>query len=354
MKSRKTIATPPGATIKEQLDDRGMTQKEFAQRMDLSEKHISRLINGEVHLTPDVALRLEHVLGIPAQFWINLEALFREKCARAEEENAMDSDMELAKKIPYAEMVKKGWIAPTASAEERVRNLRSFFCVAKLEIIDNILIPGIAYRRTEIKDSSIYALAVWAQKAKLIAANMQVGAINIQRLIKELPAIRRMSAQSPKAFLPRLTELLKNCGIALVLLPHMQGSFLHGASFYDGKKIVLGVTLRGQDADKFWFSLFHEISHIILGHLGRLEPLTEEEEREADALAEDILIPEDQYRQFVSLGLFSERKIKEFAKQLEIDPGIVVGRLQNDDYLKFSQCNQLKKKYVFGEPAGME
>ena len=62
--SRHYIATPPGATIKEQIVDRGMTQKEFAIRMGMSEKHISKLINGDVHLTPDVAERLELVLGI--------------------------------------------------------------------------------------------------------------------------------------------------------------------------------------------------------------------------------------------------------------------------------------------------
>ena len=69
VKSRSFIATPPGATIKEQLLDRGLSQKEFAVRMGMSEKHISRLINGEVQLTPDVAVRLEMVLGIPAKFW---------------------------------------------------------------------------------------------------------------------------------------------------------------------------------------------------------------------------------------------------------------------------------------------
>ena len=55
VKSRSFIATPPGATIKEQLLDRGLSQKEFAVRMGMSEKHISKLINGEVQLTPDVA-----------------------------------------------------------------------------------------------------------------------------------------------------------------------------------------------------------------------------------------------------------------------------------------------------------
>ena len=84
VRSRSIIATPPGATIKEQLIDRGMSQKEFAVRMDMSEKHISRLINGDVQLTPEAAVRLEMVLGVPAKFWNNLEAIYREKIIKAE------------------------------------------------------------------------------------------------------------------------------------------------------------------------------------------------------------------------------------------------------------------------------
>ena len=84
VRSRSYIATPPGATIREQLKDRGMSQKEFAFRMDMSEKHISKLINGDVLLTPDVAVRLETVLGVPARFWSNLEAIYREKLVKAE------------------------------------------------------------------------------------------------------------------------------------------------------------------------------------------------------------------------------------------------------------------------------
>ena len=88
VRSRSFIATPPGATIKEQLNEKGMSQREFAARMDMSEKHISKLINGEVQLTPEVAVRLEVVLGVPAKFWNNLEAVYREKLIKVEAENA--------------------------------------------------------------------------------------------------------------------------------------------------------------------------------------------------------------------------------------------------------------------------
>lgn len=85
--SNYTIAIPPGATIREQIENRGMKQKEFALRMDLSEKHISRLINGQVELTKDVALRLESVLGVPASFWNNMEVIYLDKLICIENED---------------------------------------------------------------------------------------------------------------------------------------------------------------------------------------------------------------------------------------------------------------------------
>ena len=109
--SRFTIATPPGDTIKEQIEDRGMTQKEFAGRMEMSGKHISRLIQGYVQLTPETARRLESVLGVPAQFWLKLESIYREKLERVVEENARDADVELAKRYPYSAMPHNRWIA---------------------------------------------------------------------------------------------------------------------------------------------------------------------------------------------------------------------------------------------------
>ena len=167
MRSRTIIATPPGATIKEQLDDRGMTQKEFALRMDMSEKHISQLI--KVRLTPAVALRLESVLGVPASYWNNLETRYREKLLQVEEENAMDSDIALSKLFPYTEMVQYNWIEKATKSIDKVWNLRRYFEVARLGIVDNLMMPGIAYRRLAVTDKSDYALAVWAQQAKLQA-----------------------------------------------------------------------------------------------------------------------------------------------------------------------------------------
>ena len=167
VKSRNYIATPPGATIKEQLLDRGLSQKEFALRMGMSEKHISKLINGEVQLTPDVAVRLEMVLGIPAKFWNKLESTYREKLVKAKAENEMDADIERAKKFPYREMSKNGWIPETRKSTEKVINLRKYFEVVNLAIIEDMKLSKIACRRLSETEKGDFALLAWAQKAKL-------------------------------------------------------------------------------------------------------------------------------------------------------------------------------------------
>lgn len=345
VRSRSFIATPPGATIKEQLNDREMSQKEFAARMDMSEKHISKLINGEVQLTPEVAVRLEVVLGVPAKFWNNLEAIYREKLIKVKAENAMEADEALAKQLPYNEMAKFGWVPEARESKEKVINLRKYFEVVELSLLENTQITRIACRRLAITEKGDFALMAWAQKAKLEARNIQTAPINIKGLINAIPKIREMTVMKPKDFCPKIKSLLADCGIALIFLPHLKGSFLQGASFMDGGKIVVGLTARGKDADKFWFSLFHELAHIILGHIGQVNGTTEDDELGADAWARDTLIPMEVFDDFRDKSNYSATSICKFAKQQGIAPGIVVGRLQNEGCIKHSMLNDLKEHY---------
>ena len=197
IQSRTYIAIPPGETIKEQLNDRGMSQKEFAARMDMSEKHISKLINGEVQLTPATAVRLEMVLGIPAKFWNNLEAIYREKIVKAKAENSMDADIELAKQMPYNEIAKLGWVPPTNKAKDKVVHLRQYFEVVELSLLESSQITRIACRRLAITEKSDLALIAWAQAAKLAARSRDVSLINLKRLNDIIPEIRRMTLLPP-------------------------------------------------------------------------------------------------------------------------------------------------------------
>jgi len=345
-RSRHTIAVAPGATIREQLEDRGMTQREFASRMGLSEKHVSRLINGEVALTPEVALKLEYVLGVPASYWNNLEAIYREKLVRVQEENQMEADAQIARAFPYLEMSKLGWVPPTRDAYEKANHLRRYFCVASLHFVSDPRVLSIACRRLGTSEKSDYALLAWAQQAKIQAVKHHTSPINIKLLRERIGDIRAMTTANPQIFCGELVDLLADCGIAVIFLPHLSGSFLHGATFYDGNKIVIGMTVRGKDADRFWFSLFHEIGHVLNNDMAKANGTTDEDEEAADIFARDTLIAPDDYECFIASKNKSQESIVAFAKSIGISPGIVVGRLQKDNYLHFNEMNSLKEKYT--------
>lgn len=271
--SRTYIAIPPGATVKEQLLNRGMSQKEFALRMDMSEKHISKFLNGDVILTTDMASRLEMVLGIPARFWNNLESIYREKLQLIKEENEMDEDKELIENYPYSQMAKLGWVEASENPLVKVKELRKFFEVVKLSIIDNNLLPGIVYKKYDTNNGNYYSLITWAQKAKLEARNIKTKPINIDGIKDVIPSILNTEPNS-------VVELLAEYGVALVVLPKFNNTKVHGATFLDNKKIVIALI---DDDDNFYSNLFHEIGHILLGHINKDYIPDGNEERDAEA-----------------------------------------------------------------------
>ena len=214
-----------------------------------------------------------------------------------------------------------------------------------LSLLENNQITRIACRRLAVTEKSDLALLAWTQEAKLKSRFVKTEPIDIDRLVKLIPQIRAMTIMKPKDFCPRLKSMLAEVGVALIFLPHLKGSFLQGASFVDGGKLVVGMTARGKDADKFWFSLFHELAHIILGHINQINGTTEDDEVVADLWAKDILISNNDFEDFINTNCFSDSNIRAFAKIQEIAPGIVVGRLQKEGYIKHSMLNNLKEHY---------
>lgn len=277
--SRTYIAIPPGASVKEQLLNRGMSQKEFALRMDMSEKHISKFLNGDVILTTDMASRLEMVLGLPARFWNNLESIYREKLQLIKEENEMDEDKELIENYPYSQMAKLGWVEASENPLVRVKELRKFFEVVKLSLIDNNLLPKILYKKQDLINENYFSLITWAQKAKLEARSIKTKPINIDGIKDVIPNILNTESNN-------VVELLAEYGVALVVLPKLNNTKVHGATFLDNKKLVIALI----NDDSFYSNLFHEIGHILLGHINKDYIPDGNEERDAEVFSKTILL----------------------------------------------------------------
>ena len=111
----------------------------------------------------------------------------------------------------------------------------------------------------------------------------------------------------------------------------------------------LRLLLRRQPPDKFWFSLFHELGHILLGHINQPDGTTEEDENAADTFAKETLIPTEEFNAFVNQNDFSKEAIYAFTKEEHILCGVIVGRLQKEGFINYNRCSDLKTKYALSE-----
>lgn len=341
-KNEHYIAIPPGYTLKEQLKQENISQKALAERTGISEKHISNIIKGKAPISRETSIKLEKVLGVPASFWNNLENIYRDKLAKIKEEEEMKKEFEILKEIPYAQMVKLGWIEHKKKAKDKVKTLCSFFKVSSLFNIPNVSQYSMGFRRQRVGNE--YATYAWIRKGILDSEIIDTKPFSEKKLRKNLENFRKMTTKSPTDFQRNMTCLASECGIALVFLPHLYKTYSHGhTTKLSSKKIIVQLSLRNKYLDEIWFSFFHELGHILNNDFGKV--YSEYEENRANKFAQDILIPFDEYTSFIENNILNEKSIEIFSEKINIDKGIVVGRLHHDKIIPYNYFNNLRKKY---------
>ena len=261
-RSKTFTAVPPGMTIKEVLEDHHMTQKELAVRLGLSEKHISKLINGEVPLTQDVAIRLERVLDIEASFWNGLEAAYRESILKVEYENSIDEEINFAKPFGYAKLARLGIVPETKKAAEQVNNLQKFFEVASLKNVSNDMVMPLVYENIKdmepAKKSAIYTLV---QITKGKARFVEVNPYDAKLLETFIPKIKDLSSEPLIGVKEPLKDMLAACGVIIVFLPIIDNITSTCITYSKGNSIVLGIPT--EDSDAFWILLGEALQNLV-------------------------------------------------------------------------------------------
>jgi HTH-type transcriptional regulator/antitoxin HigA len=353
---RPDYSIHPGEILGETLQARSISQAEFASRCGLSEKHVSQIINGKASITSETALTFEHVLGTRASLWMNLESNHRLHVARREEQDRLSSYVDWASQFPLQALARRGWICSRCSKEEKVRSLLEFFGVTSPEAWEvqyNRLV--VAYRKSPAFASSREAVAAWLRIGDLEAVEATTEPFDKTRFRDALDEIRRLTRLPVSEFEPGMKQLCCEAGVALVFVPELPRTRLSGATrWISSDKALIIQSLRHRKDDHFWFTFFHEAAHVLL-HGKRAVFIDEEsmgtsdEEQQADAFAAIHLIPEDQFLSLVRKTPLSKARVRAFADELGIAPGIVVGRLQHDDVIPFSWFNDLKRTFEFAE-----
>lgn len=346
---KDTIAFHPGYYIKEIIDASGLTQQEFAVNLDTTPKNLSVIVRGEQSLSPEMARKLSNMLGTSIQYWLNLQSAYDAVVQRIEDEKNIVLDKEILKIIGYDYFEKKFQLPQLSrKVDQQVIKVREFLKIATLKVLAKEDY-AVSFRCTESElTKSIHIRAnVMMQIAINEAAEIESPIYN-EKKFKEAIQIALRETSNHSGFLDIITEAFRQAGVIFVVLPQLPSSKVYGATKKIGSRVLLMVSDRGTYADVFWFTLFHEIGHILNNDFGlSLACDKGNKEKVVDMYARDILIPKKEYTEFITTIPLTPSHIKQFAKEVNRDPGLVVGRLLHDskvDYLD-KRFTNLRTKY---------
>ena len=349
-------ATPPGDTLADLLGDREMTQTELARRLGVSLKHVNQIVNGAASISVEIALGLEKVFGVSADFWLNRTSLYLADLARREERRDFEAAIGWANQFPIAELRRQRFLPRDAKGADLVAALLQFFGIAGLRQWSD---PSASFRKSQKFESDPYAMSAWLRAGEIEAGTIKCEPYDTDRFLAALEDIRSLTLLEPDIWYPRLVKLCAGAGVAVVIIDTFTGARANGATrWLSPTKALIQLSLRYRWEDIFWFTFFHEAGHVILHRKkdvfveppkrlidGRPELVDwVRVENEADRFASRTLIPSpyDHYIRRLAIG-----DIPNFAAKIGVAPAIVVGRLQYEGVIPYTHGNKLRRRFTF-------
>lgn len=345
----------PGENLQEKLNRSGMSRKELAIRTGVTEKHICTVVNGDKGISTTFARKLGYVFE-NASYWLNLQAQYDEYQMRLQEENNIsEEEMSLLKPLHdiMTYLIERGYLHNNCGDASKVMQLREFLQISNLMLIPKVSYNA-AYRAQLTSNVKVdpYVLFAWQRLCEKETENIQVNrCVDRELLRSSVGKIKQLMCGNINKGIQELQNIFSDCGIAFQVVKNFRGAPVQGFIKEVGEsKLILCLTIRGKRADRFWFTLFHEIAHILNGDYKArfvdFNSISGKSEELADQYARDTLIAPEKYHEFImSKDCTSWSSITAFAEAVGVETFIVLGRLQNDEYLDWSDYSDKVVRY---------
>lgn len=344
------IAFHPGETLGEKLGELGMGPKEFALRTGKPEKTIIAVLTGKSSITPEMAVQFEHVLKIPAHFWLNVQRSYDEYLARVERMEILAESVAWAKQFPVTDMVKKGWIPAKSTIEEKTSVLLDFFGFSNHTSWENYYFNQqlkVKFRISLNQTKDPYSISAWLRRGEIQAAELPSNTFNEKQFRAILPDLKSLMANHPDDFFNQLQEICLGAGVKVVHTPCINKAPINGSTRWLNDNPLIQLTGRYKRNDIFWFTFFHEAGHILLH--GKKDIFLEnieysekdmEKEHEADEFAIKWTLSKSEQAELLEKSVLSTQDITQFAVKFNTHPAIIIGRLQHEGLVPHSLGRQ--------------
>ncbi|HZZ81471.1 MAG TPA: HigA family addiction module antitoxin [Gemmataceae bacterium] len=335
----------PGEFIREELEARGWTQKDLAAIMGRPLPTINEIITAKKAVTPETAIDLSKAFGTSAELWMNLESAYRLSLVASDDDD-IARRAAMFKIAPVNEMVKRNWISGTDSAGALEKELLRFFDTASLSDKPTLTL---AARKSTTYDAATPEQIAWACRVRNLAKAVSAAPFNPRSFEKGLDALRAYVGH--EANVRKIPAFLASLGVRLVVVEYLPRMKMDGVTLWlNDKAPVVGLSMRFDRIDYFWFTLVHELIHVkyhdgfsfderLAGEESLATSEKPEAEQRADTEATQFLVPRSEMDSFVArvAPLFYRPKINQFANRIKVHPGIIVGQLQRRGVLHYSQ-----------------
>ena len=328
----------PGQLIEALLLERGWSNRVLAAVLDLEETGVSKLISAKKAVTPEMSILLEEVFQVPAETFLELQRNLDLAKARIVSIPNPDRAMraQLFSELPVTEMIQRRWIdveemRDMVAVDEAIHKFFEGHNPTKISALPH------AAKKTSAGEEPTAAQLAWLYRVRQIAKALLVPRYNESAARAAIPKLRALlSAPEEARHAPRI---LQECGIRLVIVEGLKSSKIDGVCLWlDKDSPVIGMTLRFDRMDNFWFVLRHELEHVLQGH-GMLEPsldvdlngvVVDEEEKLANAVASEFCAPKARIDSFIQrkAPIFPVRDFLGLAKVLGVHPALVAGQIQ--------------------------
>ena len=334
----------PGEHLLDELNARGWTQTEFAEIISRPVRMVNEVINGKRGITPETATEFGAAIGTSPEFWMNLDTAYHLWKLGEVDISSIEHRAKMRNAYPMRDMALRGWIRFSEDTQVVMSQLLRFFEVNSLDDRPLLAISATP-KRSEADSENLSPVQVaWLYRVKHIANAMQVPPYSENSLkggLSQLKAFR----ENPEE-IRLIPQLLENCGIRFVIVEALPSSKIDGVTFWlNNYSPVIGLSLRFDRIDNFWFVLRHEIEHVLRGN-GKdtvvvdsdldntsLEPENlSDDEKIANLAAADFCVPQKELENFIARvsPLFSRVRVLAFAQKHKVHPGLVAGQLQRN------------------------
>ncbi|MBI4877486.1 MAG: HigA family addiction module antidote protein [Acidobacteria bacterium] len=333
----------PGEILAEELKARGWSQSDLAVVLGRPVQAVNEIVTGKKAITPETAIALSQALGTSAEYWLNLESSYRldllyqrsgKKTAEVERRSRLFS------KVPLKELMRLGWIkAGLDDLDKAEEAVCRFLEIDAIE--DEPKLPFAARKAAACAPHS-QAQTAWVCQVRHLARKAKAGKYARNGLTAAVTSLVKFSASEMDT--RSVPAVLAGLGVRFVVVPHLKGTRTDGATAWlDEGSPIVAVSFRYDRMDWFWFTLLHELAHVLAGdglHKAMIDQslvgkdadathLTAAESK-ADKAASVWLIPGDEMRLFIrrTKPYYSRGAILQFAATLGVHPAIIVGQLQ--------------------------